>query len=64
VAAAAPARAEDKSATLSPFTAWLASVTEGLMKKGLWWLYALLLLVVAVTVVLRALARGRNKPRA
>ena len=64
VAAAAPARAEDRTAPFSSFTAWLASVTEGLMKKGLWWLYALLLLVVAVTVVLRALARGRNKPRA
>ena len=63
VAAATPAKAEDNDAALSAVTTSPATATPGLKNQGLWWLCFLLLLAVALSFVLRAVARGRNKPR-
>lgn len=62
LAVTTPAKPGAADSTLSPFGVWVAAVGQGLMKKGLWWLHALLLLVGVATLVLRKLARRRNKP--
>ena len=61
VAAPTPPRPEEQEATLSPFAIWLAAVTGALVNKGMGWLYALLLLLVAGTLLLGKLAQGRSK---
>ena len=60
-AAATPARPGEESPNLSPFGIWMTVVMERLTRTGMWWLYALLLLVVATTLILRNAAQGRTK---
>ena len=61
VAASTPAKPEAESPSVSQFGLWLATVTGGLVEKGMGWLYALLLLLASVTVVLLKRACGRKK---
>jgi prepilin-type N-terminal cleavage/methylation domain-containing protein/prepilin-type processing-associated H-X9-DG protein len=59
--APAPGRLEQPSPNASPLAQWLAALTGWLTEKGMWWLYALLLLLVAVTLVLRHSAQSKTK---
>jgi hypothetical protein len=61
VAEGIPAGPSEESQSLSPFVLWVAAVTESLTRKGMWWLYALLLLVVVTAFVLRRAAPGKTK---
>ena len=61
LAAAGPAQPPAATASPSTFPASLAAFLEGVTRNGLWWLYALLLLIAVATLVLRKLARGRSK---
>jgi prepilin-type processing-associated H-X9-DG protein len=60
-AASAPARPETESPIFSQFGLWLTMVTQGLVEKGMRWLYALLLLFAASILVLRKAVWGRSK---
>ena len=56
-----PAKPEEAEAIFSQFGLWLTAVTGGLVGKGLWGFYALLLLLAVATVVLGKSVRGRKK---
>jgi prepilin-type N-terminal cleavage/methylation domain-containing protein len=60
-APAAPVKPEQETPNRSPFGAWLAAVLDGVTRNGMWWLYALLLLIVVATLVLRRLAHGKTR---
>ncbi len=62
VAAGTAARPKAGNASPSNPGAWLPAVTGGLVDKLTWWLYPLLLLMVAAAYVLRRTARIGNKP--
>jgi len=64
VTAPVPAPSNEPQTPLSPFTKRLATAAEAIVSSTMWWLYAFLLLVVAATLVLGKLARGKNKPAA
>ena len=51
-------------ATMSPLAQWLAAVTQGLVRKGAWVLYALLALLVAATLAARKLSQGKKQKKA
>ena len=58
-----PAKPPEADSPLAPFAAWLAAMTQGLLRKGLWWLYLLLLLLAVTAAVLRRLSRAsRSRP--
>ena len=55
-----PAKAESESAILSQFGQWVTAATGGLVEKGMWWFYTILLLLAIATVVLVESVRGRK----
>jgi prepilin-type processing-associated H-X9-DG protein len=60
-AATGPTRtASDEDQQPTFFGQWVASLMEGLVRKGLWWLYALLVLMIGATLVARRWARGKR----
>jgi len=61
VAATAPAESQSEDATLSRVDLWLATVTARLVEKGMWWLYALLLLLVTAALILRKIFRDKKQ---
>ncbi len=42
------------------FSQWVASLAHELLRKGVWWLYALLVLLVAATLLARRVAAGKK----
>ena len=53
-----PANEDDTPPTF--FSQWVASLAHELLRKGVWWLYALLVLLVGATLLARRVASGKK----